>query len=65
MTSALSLYTVFSLQPGETSGPDGAFHRQHSVQDRRCDREAGDYGASQTEEEGGAGKAAGWGGRGQ
>ena len=50
------------LQPSETSGPDGALHRQHRVQDWCCDSEAWDHGASQTEEKGGAGKAAGWSG---
>lgn len=53
------------LQPREKSGPNGALHRQHCVQDRCCHSEAGDHGAGQTEEKGGAGKAAGRGGRGK
>lgn len=53
------------LQPREKSGPNGALHRQHCVQDRCCHSEVGDHGAGQTEEKGGAGKAAGRGGRGK
>ena len=46
-------------QAGETCGQDGALYRQHSVQDRRRDREAGRHGEGQTEEERRAGPAAG------
>lgn len=46
-------------QAGETSGQDGALYRQHSVQDRRCDREAGSHGEGQSQEERCAGQAAG------
>lgn len=46
-------------QAGETCGQDGALYRQHSVQDRCRDREAGRHGEGQTQEERRAGPAAG------